>query len=46
MRIAVDATGTDNTPRVVVQGAFEAVSELGRDIALVANKVAISETPK
>lgn len=41
----MDAMGTDNTPRVVVQGVFEKVSELGMDITLVVNKVAISWTP-
>ena len=42
MKIAVDAMGGDNAPKVVVQGAFQAASEWGMDITLVGDRDAIS----
>lgn len=41
MNVAVDAMGGDHAPRVVVQGAVRAASELGIDITLVGDRTAI-----
>ena len=38
MNVAVDAMGGDHAPEMVVQGAVEAVSELGIDITLVGHE--------
>lgn len=38
MNVAVDAMGGDHAPEMVVQGAVEAVSELGIDITLVGDE--------
>lgn len=38
MRIAVDAMGGDDAPKVVVQGALEAVSQFGIDVTLVGHE--------
>ena len=38
MNVAVDAMGGDHAPRVAVQGAVQAVSELDIDITLVGNR--------
>ena len=46
MNIAVDAMGGDHAPGVVVQGALQAVSELGVDITLVGERDAISNELK
>ena len=43
MNVAVDAMGGDKAPKVVVQGAIEAASELGIDITLVGDKRAITK---
>ena len=42
MKIAVDAMGGDNAPKVVVQGAVKASNELGVDIILVGDSKVIS----
>ena len=42
MNIAVDVMGGDNAPKVVVQGALQAASELGVDITLVGDRDTIS----
>jgi glycerol-3-phosphate acyltransferase PlsX len=41
MNVAVDAMGGDHAPRVAVQGAVRAASELGIDITLVGDRIAI-----
>jgi glycerol-3-phosphate acyltransferase PlsX len=41
MNVAVDAMGGDHAPRVAVQGAVQAASELDIDITLVGNRDAI-----
>ncbi len=43
MKVAVDAMGGDNAPEMVVQGAVEAASEWGIDVALVGDKKVIIE---
>lgn len=43
MRVAVDAMGGDKAPRVVVQGAIEAASELGIDVVLVGQEKAVAD---
>ena len=43
MNVAVDAMGGDHAPRVVVQGAVRAASELDIDITLVGNRDAIDK---
>ena len=42
MNVAVDAMGGDHAPEMVVQGAVEAVSELGIDITLVGDEKIIT----
>ncbi|MFO8090916.1 MAG: phosphate acyltransferase PlsX [Desulfatiglandaceae bacterium] len=41
MKVAVDAMGGDNSPRVVVQGVLEAVSEPGVEAVLVGDERAV-----
>jgi phosphate acyltransferase len=41
MRVAVDAMGGDNSPRMVVQGVLEAVSEPGLEAVLVGDERAV-----
>ena len=43
MNVAVDAMGGDHAPEMVVQGAVEAVSELGIDITLVGHEKKIAK---
>jgi len=43
MNVAVDAMGGDHAPEMVVQGAVEAVSELGIDIILVGHEKKIAK---
>ena len=43
MNVAVDAMGGDHAPRVAVQGAVQAASELDIDITLVGNRDAIDK---
>ncbi len=46
MNVAVDAMGGDHAPEMVVQGALEAVSELGIDITLVGNERTVTRVLK
>jgi len=46
MNVAVDAMGGDHAPEMVVQGAVEAVSELGIDITLVGNERTVTRVLK
>jgi len=43
MKIAVDAMGGDHAPRVVVQGALQALNEWGIDILLLGDKEAVEK---
>src|SRR5437868_7494819 len=42
--IAVDAMGGDNAPKEIVEGARQAVEELGLDVVLVGQPAAIGDT--
>jgi phosphate acyltransferase len=43
MRIALDAMGSDNAPAVEVEGAIQAVKELGYEVVLVGDEKIIKE---
>src|SRR5512134_4127842 len=42
-KIAVDAMGGDHAPGVVIEGAFDAVRDLGAEIVLVGLKEAVEQ---
>ena len=44
MKIAVDAFGGDHAPLAVIQGAADAVAELGVEIILTGNEAEIRKT--
>ena len=41
MKIVIDAMGSDGAPAVEVEGAMQAIEELGYDIVLVGDEAAI-----
>ena len=46
MKILIDAMGSDNSPRVEVEGCAQAIEEFGCDVVLVGDKARIEEELK
>lgn len=43
MRIILDGMGGDNAPEAIVEGAIEAIKEIGDEIVIIGNEVLITE---